>query len=177
MTANLGGRRRSEVRSLGLRAQGTEQRRTQKERNRGDEGSISSGQPPAARRTYSHGSVVHLDIRRGEIEATVSGSELYQVRISIAAAARARWKSFAANAPGASGPAGRTVARAISEHVMDIITRKRPDCFPRGRDQAQVFLPRLGDHVKHVAAALYGVGARWIKPELLFTLRSVITRN
>ena len=38
---------------------------------------------PRGRTYVRNGSVVHLDIRSGEIEATVSGSELYQVRIKI----------------------------------------------------------------------------------------------
>src|SRR5476651_1539110 len=42
---------------------------------------------PRGRTYVRNGSVVHLDIRSGEIEATVSGSELYQVKISITPAA------------------------------------------------------------------------------------------
>ena len=43
---------------------------------------------PRGRTYVRNGSVVHLDIRSGEIEATVSGSELYRVNISIAPAAK-----------------------------------------------------------------------------------------
>ncbi len=51
---------------------------------------------PRGRTYVRNGSVVHLDIRAGQIEALVSGSELYKVRIQIQPAANA--SDLAANA-------------------------------------------------------------------------------
>src|SRR5438094_6335734 len=48
---------------------------------------------PRGRTYVRNGSVVHLDIRSGEIEAMVSGSELYRVKINITPAAKAKWRA------------------------------------------------------------------------------------
>ena len=85
---------------------------------------------PRGRTYVRNGSVVHLDIRPGEIEATVSGSELYQVRISIAAAARARWKKLCRECAGGIGSLVELLQGRFSEHVMGIITRKQTGLFP-----------------------------------------------
>ena len=55
-------------------------------------------------RTYArNGSVVHLEIRAGQIEAIVSGSELYNIRVKILAAAKPRWASLCRECGGEIG--------------------------------------------------------------------------
>ena len=130
---------------------------------------------PRGRTYVRNGSVVHLDIRPGEIEATVSGSELYQVRISITAAARARWKKLCRECAGGIGSLVELLQGRFSEHVMGIITRKQTGLFPAPAEiKLKCSCPDWATMCKHVAAVLYGVGARLDQsPELLFTLRSV----
>ena len=59
---------------------------------------------PRGRTYVRNGSVVHLDIRPGQIEAMVSGSSLYRVKISIAPAAKPKWKALCAECAGGNGP-------------------------------------------------------------------------
>jgi uncharacterized Zn finger protein len=130
---------------------------------------------PRGRTYVRNGSVVHLDIRSGEIEATVSGSELYKVNISIAPAAKAKWKRLCHECSGAIGSLVELLRGRFSDHVMGIITRKETGLFPSPTEiELKCSCPDWATMCKHVAAVLYGVGARLDQsPELLFTLRSV----
>jgi uncharacterized Zn finger protein len=130
---------------------------------------------PRGRTYVRNGSVVHLDIRSGEIEATVSGSELYKVSISIAPAAKAKWKRLCHECSGAIGSLVELLRGRFSDHVMSIITRKETGLFPAPAEiKLKCSCPDWATMCKHVAAVLYGVGARLDQsPELLFTLRSV----
>jgi uncharacterized Zn finger protein len=130
---------------------------------------------PRGRAYVRNGSVVHLDIRPGEIEATVSGSHLYQVKVSIAAAAKARWKKLCHECAGGIGSLVELLQGRFSDHVMGILTRKDTGLFPAPAEiKLKCSCPDWATMCKHVAAVLYGVGARLDQsPELLFTLRSV----
>ena len=121
---------------------------------------------PRGRTYVRNGSVVHLDIRSGEIEATVSGSELYQVRISIAPAAKAKWKRLCHECSGAIGSLVELLRGRFSDHVMGIITRKETGLFPVARgDRAEVLLPGLGHDVQtRGGGALRGRRAAGPKP-------------
>jgi uncharacterized Zn finger protein len=130
---------------------------------------------PRGRTYVRNGSVVHLDIRPGEIEAQVSGSELYQVKIRIAPAAKAKWKRLCGDCAGAIGSLIELLRGRFSDHVMGVITRKETGLFPAPAEiDLKCSCPDWATMCKHVAAVLYGVGARLDQnPELLFTLRSV----
>src|SRR5664279_4647652 len=114
-------------------------------------------------------------IRPVQIEATVSGSELYKVNISIAPAAKAKWKRLCHECSGAIGSLVELLRGRFSEHVMGIITRKETGLFPALAEiELKCSCPDWATMCKHVAAVLYGVGARLDQsPELLFRLRSV----
>jgi uncharacterized Zn finger protein len=130
---------------------------------------------PRGRTYVRNGSVVHLDIHPGEIEATVSGSELYKVKISIAAAAKAKWKKLCRECAGGIGSLVELLQGRFSNHVMGVLTRKETGLFPAPAEiEMKCSCPDWATMCKHVAAVLYGVGARLDhSPELLFTLRSV----
>ena len=130
---------------------------------------------PRGRTYVRNGSVVHLDLRPGEIEATVSGSALYQVRISIAAAAKAKWKKLCTECAGSIGSLVELLQGRFSDHVMGILTRPDTGLFPTPAEiKLKCSCPDWATMCKHVAAVLYGVGARLDEsPKLLFTLRSV----
>jgi uncharacterized Zn finger protein len=130
---------------------------------------------PRGRSYVRNGSVVHLGIRPGEIEAAVSGSALYQVKIGIAAAARAKWKKLCAECAGGIGSLVELLQGRFSDHVMGILTRQETGLFPAPAEiKLECSCPDWATMCKHVAAVLYGVGARLDqRPELLFTLRSV----
>src|SRR5436190_514617 len=55
-------------------------------------------------RTYArNGSVVDLQITLGEIQAYVSGSELYRVAVKVAPVSKTQWKSICCDCAGAIG--------------------------------------------------------------------------
>jgi uncharacterized Zn finger protein len=130
---------------------------------------------PRGRTYVRNGSVVHLDIRAGEIEALVSGSELYRVNINITSAAKAKWKKLCGECAGGIGSLVELFQGRFSDHVMGIITPKETGLFPSPKEiELKCSCPDWATMCKHVAAVLYGVGARLDQsPELLFTLRSV----
>jgi uncharacterized Zn finger protein len=130
---------------------------------------------PRGRTYVRNGSVVHLDIRPGEIEAQVSGSELYKVHIRIAPAAKSKWKRLCGDCAGTIGSLIELLQGRFSDHVMGVITRKETGLFPAPAEiELKCSCPDWATMCKHVAAVLYGVGARLDQnPELLFALRSV----
>lgn len=130
---------------------------------------------PRGRAYVRNGSVVHLEIRPGEIQAMVSGSSLYTVRIAIAPVARPKWKTLCQECAGSIGSLVELLQGRFSDHVMGIFTRKETGLFPAPAEiKLNCSCPDWATMCKHVAAVLYGVGARLDQqPDLLFTLRSV----
>jgi len=130
---------------------------------------------PRGRTYVRNGSVVHLDIRAGEIEAMVSGSELYKVKINILPAAKPKWKALCRECAGGIGSLVELLQGRLSDRVMSVITRKETGLFPAPKEiKLNCSCPDWATMCKHVAAVLYGVGARLdLQPELLFVLRSV----
>jgi uncharacterized Zn finger protein len=63
----------------------------------------------------------------------------------------------------------------LSERVMQVITHREDGLFPKPPEiQMECSCPDLATMCKHVAAVMYGVGARLDQqPELLFKLRNV----
>ncbi len=49
---------------------------------------------PRGKRYVRNGSVCHLEIDKGEINAIVSGSELYAIKIAIKPLSKQRWKAM-----------------------------------------------------------------------------------
>jgi len=130
---------------------------------------------PRGRTYVRNGSVVHLDIRAGEIEALVSGSSLYKVRIQIAPAAKPKWKTLCRECAGGIGSLVELLQGRFSDQVMSVITRRETGLFPAPKEiTLNCSCPDWATMCKHVAAVLYGVGARLDQnPELLFLRRSV----
>lgn len=130
---------------------------------------------PRGRTYVRNGSVVHLDVKPGEIEAIVSGSELYQVKVSIVSVVKSKWKALCQECAGGIGSLVELLQGRLSDRVMDVITRKGTGLFPAPAEiKLKCSCPDWANMCKHVAAVLYGVGARLDQsPELLFVLRSV----
>jgi len=134
-----------------------------------------SNRMPRGRSYVRNGSVIHLDIRRGEVEALVSGSRLYKIKITIAPVKEERWKALCLECAGGIGSLMELLGGRISERVMGVMTRRDAGLFPSPKEiKLDCSCPDWAEMCKHVAAALYGVGARLDeKPELLFLLRHV----
>jgi uncharacterized Zn finger protein len=121
------------------------------------------------------GAVVDLSIEAGEIEARVSGTDLYSVNISITRLAPARWKGLARTCGGRVGSLVGLLRGQLPDEVMRAVTDRKEGLFPEPRQiRMQCSCPDVAGVCKHVAASLYGVGARLdARPELLFHLRGV----
>jgi uncharacterized Zn finger protein len=130
---------------------------------------------PRGRTYVRNGSVIDLQIARGKVEALVSGSEIYRVKIDIAVAATARWKAICADCANSVGSIVELLQGRLSEHVMERVCREAGGLFPAPKEiKMSCSCPDWAGMCKHVAATLYGVGARLDHdPDLLFTLRGV----
>lgn len=130
---------------------------------------------PRGRTYVRNGSVCHLDVGKGEVSAIVSGSEMYDVRVSIAGLPKAKWSNLKSRCGGQVGSLLELLQGRLSSHVMEIVTDKAGGLFPLPREiRFECSCPDWADMCKHVAAVLYGVGARLDeRPELLFLLRGV----
>ena len=130
---------------------------------------------PRGRTYVRNGSVVDLQITRGAIHALVSGSNLYEVKLSIAPVDGARWKSICRDCAGAIDSLVELLQGRLSKGVMERICRQKDGLFPAPREiQLSCSCPDWAGMCKHVAAVMYGVGARLDRqPELLFVLRGV----
>lgn len=121
------------------------------------------------------GSVIDLAITAGRVKAKVSGSELYDVDIEVDAVKPAAWRDIQRDCAGNIGSLVELLAGKLSTPVMTRLCGERTGMFPE--PQAIRFdcsCPDYATMCKHVAAAMYGVGARLDRePALLFTLRQV----
>jgi uncharacterized Zn finger protein len=127
-------------------------------------------------RTYArNGSVIDLQISEGEVAALVSGSDIYRIKVSIAPLAKAQWKKIKADCAQSIPSLIDLLQGRFSQGVMERLTRPREGLFPQPREiKMQCSCPDWATLCKHVAAVLYGVGARLDhEPELLFKLRNV----
>jgi uncharacterized Zn finger protein len=130
---------------------------------------------PRGRTYVRNGSVLDLQIAKGEVAAMVAGSELYTIKIAIAPVTRARWKSICRDCAGTVDSLVELLQGRLDKGVMDRVCRKDDGLFPSPQDiKLSCSCPDWADMCKHVAAALYGVGARLDEmPQLLFVLRGV----
>jgi uncharacterized Zn finger protein len=128
---------------------------------------------PRGRTYVRNGSVIDFVIAPGEINALVSGSDLYRVTIKIQPVQKAEWKALKTDCAGRVGSLMDLLQGKLSAQVMEIITRRETGLFPRPREIGlSCSCPDWAGMCKHVAATLYAVGARLDQnPELLFVLR------
>ena len=130
---------------------------------------------PRGRTYVRNGSVVDLQITPGAIEAYVSGSELYKVAVKVAPVKTTHWKSICEDCAGGIDSLVELLQGRLSKGVMERICRQKIGLFPTPAEiQLSCSCPDWADMCKHVAAVLYGIGARFDRqPELLFRLRGV----
>lgn len=130
---------------------------------------------PRGRSYVRNGSVIDLQISAGEIAALVSGSDIYKVKIKIDKLGNADWKQIVTECAQSIDSLMDLLQGRLSEGVMERLTRQREGLFPQPREiKLSCSCPDWAVMCKHVAAVLYGVGARLdSRPELLFLLRHV----
>ena len=130
---------------------------------------------PRGRAYIRNGSVCHLEIAESAISAMVSGSELYNVNIEIKKLPDKKWTQVKKRCAGQIGSLLELLQGRLSKSVMTVVTDRDNGLFPHpGEISLHCSCPDWAVMCKHVAAVLYGVGARLDeKPELLFLLRGL----
>jgi len=130
---------------------------------------------PRGRTYVRNGSVIDLEITEGEIQALVMGSSLYTVTISITAVSAKQWQAIGADCAGSIDSLVELLQGKLSTAVMARICTPHTGLFPAPKEiRFDCSCPDAASMCKHIAAVLYGVGARLDQePELLFRLRQV----
>jgi uncharacterized Zn finger protein len=130
---------------------------------------------PRGRTYVRNGSVLHLAITPGRIDALVQGSSLYEQTITIGELPAATWKTLQARSQGKIGSLIELLQGKVSDEIMAVVTHQTDGLFPKPKEiQLSCSCPDYAGLCKHLAAVLYGVGARLdSRPELLFKLRGV----
>ena len=138
-----------------------------------------SNRLPRGRTYVRNGSVIDLQIGAGEVRAQVVGSSLYKVAITVAAVPAAQWQAIGAECAASIDSLVELLQGRLSEPVMERICRPGTGLFPAPREiKLDCSCPDWAEMCKHVAAVLYGVGARLDQqPELLFQLRRVDAKD
>jgi uncharacterized Zn finger protein len=129
-------------------------------------------------RSYvKNGAVIDLKILPGRIEALVQGSDIdpYEVEISIKPLKNEIWKAMAAECAGKIHSLGELFEGRFPMELSTLFTAREKGIFPSPSEiDFECSCPDYAFMCKHVAAVLYGVGARLDKdPALFFTLRNV----
>jgi uncharacterized Zn finger protein len=116
-----------------------------------------------------------LQIEPGIVTALVSGTEIYQVKVKVRAISEAQWTAVCTDCTGAIDSIVELLEGRLSKAVMARVCEKKTGLFPASAEiQFSCDCPDWASMCKHIAAVLYGIGARLDeKPELLFTLRMV----
>ena len=130
---------------------------------------------PRGRTYVRNGSVCHLAIEKGTVEAKVSGSSLYEIRVRIKTLPAEKWTAIKRQCSGQIGSLLELLRGDLSGNIMQVVTDRRQGLFPLSNEISfDCDCPDWAVMCKHVAAVLYGIGARLDQdPALLFRLRGV----
>ena len=130
---------------------------------------------PRGRTYVRNGSVVDLQVGPGRVTALVSGSAMYNVQVTVGPVPRACWSAICKDCSGAIDSLVELLQGRFSKGVMTRLCEQKTGLFPSPKEILfTCSCPDWASMCKHVAAVLYGIGARLDhQPELLFTLRKV----
>lgn len=124
-----------------------------------------------------HRAVLDLKIRPGKVTALVQGSHSkpYEITISIKPIPKNKWNALIKGAKGKMDSLQHLLAGKFPKELTTLFTHMGDGLFPSPKDISfDCSCPDWASMCKHVAAALYGIGARLDEnPGLFFTLRKV----
>jgi uncharacterized Zn finger protein len=124
-----------------------------------------------------NGAVLDLKITQGNIAALVQGSRVkpYQVTIVIKPLQKQVWEAITKDCAGKIDSLQELVDGKFPKALSDLFTAKGKGLFPAPKEiTLDCSCPDWANMCKHVAAVLYGVGARLDDdPGLFFVLRNV----
>lgn len=127
-------------------------------------------------RTYArNGSIIDLQITKGQITALVSGSSLYRIKITIKDLDKKQWKTICSDCAKSIHSVIDLMRGKLSQEIITRLTDPVSGLFPKVNEiKLSCDCPDGAYLCKHLAAVLYGVGHRLdSSPELLFVLRGV----
>lgn len=124
-----------------------------------------------------HGAVIDLQIGSGKVDALVQGSRSkpYSVTIQIKPIDKKIWKHIKAASEGKLDSLQELLAGKFPKELGELFTVQGKGLFPSPKEIAfSCSCPDWATMCKHVAATLYGIGARLDdEPDLFFKLRNV----
>ena len=124
-----------------------------------------------------HLAVLDLSIGRGKVDALVQGSRSkpYSVTINIKALPKSNWKTITSACAEQLDSLQDLLAGRFPERLAHLFMQKGSGLFPSPKEiQFSCSCPDWASMCKHVAAVLYGIGARLDQdPSLFFHLRQV----
>ena len=129
-------------------------------------------------RSYArHGAVLDLQIRSGKVDSLVQGSESrpYSVTIRIKAMNKKTWRGIKSASEGKLDSLQELLAGKFPKVLGEVFTIQGKGLFPSPKEiDFDCSCPDWASMCKHVAATLYGIGARLDQdPGLFFKLRQV----
>jgi len=130
---------------------------------------------PRGRSYLRHGAVIDLRIAKGHAFAKVKGTRLYDVTVEIEPLSKRRLEGLTALCQGQIDSMVALLRGDLPEALVAAMVEPESGLFPEP-DQLRFncSCPDSAALCKHIAATLYGIGARFDrKPETFFTLRSV----
>lgn len=124
-----------------------------------------------------HGAVLDLKIAPGKVRALVIGSAAnpYEVVITIQPIGKTQWQAIKKKSEGHLKSLQELLTGKFSEPLVELFFAEKTGLFPNPKEIGfQCSCPDWASMCKHVAAVLYGIGARLDEdPALFFTLRGV----
>ena len=121
------------------------------------------------------GAVLDLSIKPGEVNALVQGTAArpYKIAINIDPLPKAKWDRIVNQCSRKIGSLEELVSGEFPKELAELFTDRGDGLFPSPNEiRFECSCPDWASMCKHVAAALYGVGARLDnEPTLFFTLR------
>ena len=134
---------------------------------------------PRGRTYVRNGSVIDLKITAGQVRAQVMGSSLYKVAVTVTTVPAKQWQAISSDCSSSIDSLVELLQGKLSRAVMERICKPGTGLFPAPKEiQFDCSCPDWASMCKHVAAVLYGVGARLDEqPELIFSLRRVDAKD
>jgi uncharacterized Zn finger protein len=122
-------------------------------------------------------SVLDLQIESGCVKSLVQGSYAspYEIEINIKSLDHKTWNTIKTNTQGKLETLDELLHGKFPQALSEVFTNQKVGLFPKPQEiDFNCSCPDSAYMCKHVAATLYGVGARLDRdPSLFFTLRSI----
>ena len=123
------------------------------------------------------GAVLDLSISPGEVSALVQGTgrDPYKIAVRIDPLSKKKWEAITEKCSHKIGNLEDLASGKFPQELMEMFTSKGEGLFPSPKEiHFDCSCPDWASMCKHVAAALYGIGARFDDdPTLFFLLRDI----